>query len=476
MAVVPVAITTTTMDGPYLGAGALSIDTIYNFMLEPQVFGEMVQLYGRGIGLHEILTFSGNTMDIASHDYQAMEELPVLNFITLSAQIIAGGLGGHIDVVVADDANGETLLAPNDVVLIPGQYVNAAASTSPAKYQVTTSVDGGAGTWTHHCIPLLTTYQITAAVPAATVLQVTLGNYAPGVAGGNPKHGGWHHRHFYTAIKKAAFRLEGSLQSTARYMEKLKNGQSGMFTKASLEADFLLSSAISDELLVGVVPDNAIATQVNTAGVANVVYGTQGLWPALEERGMEQTYVLEYGASDLDDAVEGFESQGVLSKFATFCMGGELYRGFENSGLDFITQFSGGTDLMKNMGEMGIEFRRVKKNGVDFAIVKLDTFSNPLSYGLASYSWPKYGFIVPSEYVVVKEAGGSKTVELANLNIGYKNYNGENRRRVFGIQPGMTGMAPNGSIVSAWDATAGEFLSEFALVANKVNQMIKVLI
>jgi hypothetical protein len=476
MAVTPVAVTTTTMDGPYYGAGLLGIDTIYNFMLEPQVFGELVQLYGKGVGLHEILTFSGNTMDIASHDYQAMEELPVLNFITITTAIGAGGAGAHIDVIVADDANGETLLSPNDGVLIPGNYVNAGASTSPAKYQVTTSVDGGAGFWTHHCIPLLTTYQITAQVPINTTLMVTGGNYAPGVAGGNPKHGGWHHRHFFTAIKKAAFQLDGSIQSTARYMEKLKNGQSGMFTKASLEADFLLSSYISDELLVGVVPDNAIATQVNTNNVANVVYGTEGLWPALEARGMEQTYVLEYGASDLDDAVEGFESQGVLSKFATFCMGGELYRGFENSGLDFITQFSGGTDLMKNMGEMGIEFRRVKKNGVDFAIVKLDTFSNPLTYGLASYNWPKYGFIVPSEYVVVKEVGGSKTVELANLNLGYKNYNGENRRRVFGIQPGMTGMSPNGSIVSQWDATAGEFLSEFALIANKVNQMIKVII
>ena len=130
--------------------------------------------------------------------------------------------------------------------------------------------------------------------------------------------------------------------------------------------------------------------------------------------------------------------------------------------------------LSQTSAEMGIEFRRVKKNGIDFAVVKLDTFSNPLTYGLASYNWKKYGFIIPSEYVIVKNVGSSQTVELANLNIGYKNYNGENRRRVVGLINGMTGIQGAGNIVSRWDITGGELLSEFALVANKVNQMIKV--
>lgn len=75
---------------------------------------------------------------------------------------------------------------------------------------------------------------------------------------------------------------------------------------------------------------------------------------------------------------------------------------------------------------------------------------------------------------MVRNMGGSDTVELGNLTLGYKNYNGENRRRVFGVQNGMTGRHPNGTLVSSWDADAGEFLSEFALIATKVNQMIRV--
>ena len=128
---------------------------------------------------------------------------------------------------------------------------------------------------------------------------------------------------------------------------------------------------------------------------------------------------------------------------------------------------------MKSFGEMGIEFRRIKKNGIDTAIVKLDTFSNPLTYGLAAYDWKNSGFIIPNEYVMVKDVAGGKALELGNLTLGYKNYNGENRRRVFGLLNGMAGLS-NAPVVTRFDEVRGEFLSEFMLIANKVNQMIMV--
>jgi len=304
--------------------------------------------------------------------------------------------------------------------------------------------------------------------------MVTGGNYAAGSSGGNAKHIGKFRRTFNTAIKKAAFLIEGSMQSTKRYTDTMKNGQPGVFSEASMIADFLLSSYISDECLVGVVPDaGSLVTQVNSAGTASIVRGTQGLWPALEARGMQQTYVGDYAISDFDDLADAFESQGVLSKYATFAMGGSLYRGVENSGLDFVKEFSGGTDLMKNFGEMGIEFRRIKKNGIDIAIVKLDTFSNPLTYGLAAYDWKNSGFIIPNEYVMVKDVAGGKALELSNLTLGYKNYNGEDRRRVFGLLNGMAGLS-DAPVVTRFDEVRGEFLTEFMLIANKVNQMIMV--
>ena len=465
MSVTPVAVSRSQMNGGYVDG----LDTIYNFNLEPQVMGELQKLYGQGVGLHEIITFGGNVIDVASDTLTVLEEGAILNYI-LSANAIAVGAANDPITITVVAISAEYLLAVGDVVLIPGEYVNAAASTSPAKYQVT--VDNGAGVYTLR--PLLSTYQITTEVPAATNLMVTGGNYAAGSSGGNAKHIGKFSRTFRTAIKKAAFLIEGSMQSTKRYTDTMKNGQPGVFSEASMIADFLLSSYISDELLVGVTPDAAsLVTQVNSNNTASIVRGTTGLWPHLEARGMSQVYVGDYAISDFDDLAEGFESQGVISKSATFGMGGGLYRGVENSGLDFIRDFSGGTDLLKPMGEMGIEFRRIKKNGIDTTIVKLDTFSNPLTYGLAAYDWVNSGFIIPNEYVMVKDVAGGKALELANLTLAYKNYNGENRRRVFGLLNGMAGLS-NAPVVTRFDEVRGEFLSEFMLVANKVNQMIMV--
>lgn len=465
MPVTPVAVSRSQMNGGYVDG----LDTIYNFNLEPQVMGELQKLYGQGVGLHEIITFGGNVIDVASDTLTVLEEGAILNYILSANAIPAGAANAAIPITVAAIGT-EYLLAINDVVLIPGEYVNNAASTSPAKYQVT--ADNGAGVYSLR--PLLSTYQITTEVPAATNLQVTGGNYAAGASGGNPKHIGKFSRSFVTAIKKAAFLIEGSMQSTKRYTDTMKNGQPGVFTEASMIADFLLSSYISDELLVGVAPDaGSLVTQVNSSGTASRVRGTTGLWPHLEARGMSQTYIGDYAITDFDDIAEGFESQGVTSKSATFAMGGGLYRGVENSGLEFIKEFSGGTDLMKTMGEMGIEFRRIKKNGIDTTIVKLDTFSNPLTYGLAAYDWKNSGFIIPDEYVMVKDIAGGKALELANLTLAYKNYNGENRRRVFGLLNGMAGIS-NAPVVTGFDEVRGEFLTEFMLVANKVNQMIMV--
>jgi len=74
---------------------------------------------------------------------------------------------------------------------------------------------------------------------------------------------------------------------------------------------------------------------------------------------------------------------------------------------------------------------------------------------------------------MVKDVAGGKALELANLTLAYKNYNGEDRRRVFGLLNGMAGLS-NAPIVTRFDEMRGEFLTEFMLIANKVNQMIMV--
>jgi hypothetical protein len=448
-------------------------NSIYDAMLKPQVFGELIELYGKGLGIFDMLYFAGNTIDVKGHRQTVWSQGAIQKPITLEGAISTGSAGADITFEVADaeyDANGKTFLSVKDAILIPEAYMGT-TSNGPAKYQVV-SKSGTAPNETFTAKPFLSTYQVTVAVPDATKLMVTGGNYAPGSQGASPKSRGWYSEDYYTAIKRAAYHLEGSQQSDQRWQDELKNGEMGMFSKASAEADFLLTSHMNDELFLGEEPTNTTLTLPNREGDDNDVYGTKGLWRHLVSHGALQEYINQYAISDFDDVKDVFRSQGVINQAALFAVGSGLNRQLENSGLDFLKEFSGGTDLMQTMDQVGVQFRKIKKNSILYAIVELATFDNPQTYGLSSYDWKNRGFIVPNEFGQVKMGDASDSITLSNLTLGNKNYNGEDRTRVSGTLGGVNGMGYR--FVDTWDDLRGELLAEFMLIAVKRNQMIRV--
>ena len=307
--------------------------------------------------------------------------------------------------------------------------------------------------------------------------MVTPGNYAPGSDGAKAKSTGWYSKTYYTAIKKAAWHIEGSSQSNERYIEHLKGGGSGIMTRATMEADFALTKGINDELLIGEVPDNL--TQANRDSDDNTVFGTAGLWPTMNTYGMKQFYTAPYAITDFDAIKDLFLSQGVINSNAMFGVGSTLNRYIENSGLEFLKDYSGGTDLMKSFNSMGIEFKYIKKNSIQFQIQEIASFGDPTAFGNSNYYFKEAGFIVPDVDVTVRSDMGDAgtAIKLKNMRLGYKNYNGENRTRVVKVRPGMAdinGMGGN-IAVTAYDEIKGDMLSEFALFCLKPNQMIRVL-
>lgn len=448
-------------------------NSIYDAMLKPQVFGELIELYGKGLGIFDMLYFAGNTIDVKGHKQTVWSQGAIQKPISLEGTIATGAAGADITFEVADaeyDANGKTFLAVKDAILIPEDYMGT-TSNGPAKYQIV-SKTGTAPAETFTAKPFLSTYQVTVTVPTATKLMVTGGNYAPGSQGASSKSRGWYSEDYYTAIKRAAYHLEGSQQSDERWQDKLKNGDMGMFSKASAEADFLLTSHMNDELFLGEEPTNTTLTLPNREGDDNSIYGTKGMWRHLVSDGALQEYINNYEIADFDDVKDVFRSQGVINQAALFAVGSGLNRQLENSGLDFLKEFSGGTDLMQNMDQIGVNFRKIRKNSILYAIVELATFDNPQTYGLSSYDWKNRGFIVPNEFGAVKMGDSSETITLSNLTLGNKNYNGEDRTRISGTLGGVNGMGYR--FVDTWDDLRGELLAEFMLIAVKRNQMIRV--
>ena len=478
-------VTTGTVSSTAVAAAYnVNFDSLYNAELKPQVWGELIKRYGKGIGLLDILFFATDrTIPVKGSSETVFEEGAWHRLVTLDSDGIAttSSKGDDITFKLATsdyDTNNKCYLAVDDQIIIPPAYLNFddSATYEYKKYQVV-STSGSTNDITYTATPLDDGTAITTKVPGSTELAVTPGNYAPGSDGASAKSVGWYTKTYYTAIKKAAWHIEGSSQSNERYIEHLKGGGKGVMTRATIKADFDLTKGINDELLIGEVPDNL--TMANRDSDDNSVRGTAGLWPTLGTYGMRQLYTPPYDITDFDDIKDCFISQGVINTNAVFGMGSTLYKYIENSGLDFLKDYSGGTDLMRSFNTMGIEFKAIKKNTINFMLQEVASFSDPTSLGASAYTFKESGFIVPETDVTVRKSlnDPSHGIKMKNLLLGYKSYNGENRTRVVKVLPGMASISGLGGniAVDSYDDIRGHMLSEFMLLFLKPNQGIRVM-
>lgn len=460
--------------------------SLYSSMEDPQVWGELIQRFGYLPGLYDFLEFTGQRKDVKNNSLTVFEEGAIEKPVKLGAAISTGAAGADISIELDSteyDDNNDYYLAVGDDVIIPTDYLPAAIN-EPRRYRVMSS-SGDPGDLTFTARPYskdgtyVTASQISTEIPSGTYLMVAGGSYAPGSQGAVAKSRGWYERTFATDIKRRAVHMEGSMQSTQRYYEQLKGGGTGVWNKATAEADFLLSADINDALFLSERADNTNLTLSNRDSVSNAIRSTTGIWNHLEARGMEQTYTQSYTMDDFDLIKDYLRSQGVTSMDVTFFTGSDLRKGIENSaGLDFLREFSGGSDLTaKNGGrfsEIGINVGAINKNGVRTLLFNLDSLDNVNKWGVNSLWFTEAGFIVPQQDVTVSgNASAEGSYKLRNLCLGYKNYNGENRTRIIQDVSGVNGMGM--SAKDTYDDMRLEMLSEFMLVANKVNQMIKVI-
>jgi hypothetical protein len=208
--------------------------------------------------------------------------------------------------------------------------------------------------------------------------------------------------------------------------------------------------------------------------------GTVGLYQHMVDAAMKQYYTLAYSYPDFDDIKDLLISQGVTNRNVTFFMGSLLARQIENAGLDFIKEFSGGTDLMKTMDTIGVNFKAINKNGVYTVFKELPSLSDPVALGAAYFEdhFKGLGFIVPDTQVTTRSSmdGEGAVLKMNNLALGYKNYNGENRTRINKILQGVATIAPaSGEFArDTFDDCAGTMLSEYMLIVLLRNQMILV--
>jgi hypothetical protein len=473
------AVLSNTLNTGYNSVWASLYDTE---MLVPQIWGEIVKLYGPGIGLLEFLYMAGSIVPIAGTSKKLFEELSLVKTIELEEATGAVAAGGALTLHLAVGEFGGTTdnsyLSTKDSVVIPAKYItkNGVKATKPSIWQVTTQDTNDTITkhYTLYGHDILDRINVT--IPAGTKLMVTGGAYANGVSGGTPKSAGWQSRTFVNSTRRQNWSLTGSQQSNQRYYNTLRGGGNGIFTKASMECDFLLSKYINDDLMLGQLL-TATAITMADRDLNNITpTNTLGMLGHMVAGAMKQYYTTAYQYSDFDDVKPLLLSQGITGRNVNFFQGSELYKMNENAGLDFKKEFAGGTKLGE-IGEIDASLKFVHKNGVDFVFKELPSLSDPTSYGADSFDdfFKGLGFMIPDLDVTVKGSMEEPAAfKMKNLALGYKSYAGENRTRINKVLPGIAnvGQGTGDIAVSDYDDLRGEMLSEYCLIFLKRNQSI----
>lgn len=433
--------------------------------------------YGRGDGLLDLFHMVNKTGLVPDRTVRYWEEGAIKSTISTSTAITTGALGADITFKIAAgdyDAAGNPALRIHQNVLIPQKYQPTAVNI-PMVYKVV-SRSGSAGDYTFTARPYRSDVaQIAAEVPIGTKLTLGGLQFAPGTGLPEGTTQGYLERSFTTALFKERIGFEGGSLSQQYWEPLMVDGVLGGYINPKLyKTEFLLDDALEVYMMTGQSNANAALVQTSNWGGSNKVLSGEGIWTMLDARAQKLPYTGSFQNQDFITAKNLLESQLVVDNEMVFMMGSGLMDQVEQTNLDFIKEYSGGSDLLKNMTELGVQVAVVNRGGIRWNLAKVWSFSNPLSLGNPEYDFTNSGFIMPTSKAQVSvRPDGSKKAMLNNIELRFLGAGQENRTRVVGKLNGISGIN-EGIVTNQYDGLDIGFLTEPMLLFTNVNQCVQV--
>lgn len=456
--------------------------SIFSIEFEPQVWRDWYQAYGNGTTIFDMLQIIGQTVSVKSDTITSRTDVALERPLLLGAAIATSGhtagAAREFKIAAAEWLSGTTEVTPHvqvgESLLIDPAYTN---KDVPTKWQITSIGTYNSGTPTVGSIkPWDSTVVLTANVPDASYVAVT--GYNSGRKGGQPgaKSAGTTSDTFYTAITATSGELTGGINALETYRKtRDKSGKNVVFNKMQVEAEFLHNAGMDKELLLGEVNSNSL-TSTAKGSSTTTTKGTKGYIHHLDDDGMELEYSSAFSIDHFDAIKDYLRSQAVTDGEVAFLQGSGLGRNVENNVLGFIKEYSGGSDLTNGMSAVGMPIKSFLKNGIVSHMVPLDSFDNPNSYGVMDDYFKNFGAVIPMSQATVQSDGimesNGKKVKIPNLAIGYLKNNNEDRERMIGFESGVNGFTM--PFMNEWDSIDFYIKSEYMLVANLVNQHLKI--
>jgi len=439
----------------------------YALELMPQTFGEVIDRYGRGLSFASFLNLAGRTMGVKSKSITIFEKGAPTRPVTTSIPITAAPVNGVAVTLNVGDGS-DAYMRSGFSIIIPASYTD---SSFPQELHVT----GTAGNWVGTLKD--PTVSITTAVSAA-YLAVGASTFGYGTDQPDPMSSGTYERTTYNRIIKSTIGIEGGALAQEEWEDfKLKHGGRGLWTRSIAELDFDIDDQLDSALFVGQLNENPALTAASISGNTQAIPSAEGLVTIMNDLGQE--LVWDSAGFDLTkfQAVKVLlENVGVVNKAVDFFVGTDLNASIEAELQDYLNTNAGGTKYWDEIGKVGFMVNSVRTNGVEFKIAELTSLSNPNKFGLDEYLFRKMGFMfTQGEYAADLLAGGDKTtgLRLPHLTLGYPDFNGEKRQRIFQMQPGVHGVAGMPNIATnGYDGYKMYALCEFMPIWNHMYKTI----
>ena len=445
--------------------------TVESETLDPQKYGELVQLYGDMLRMWDFFMWAGKTDSVKGRKVTVLSEGFIHDTLDVSSQVNTSSAGENITIVSTKNT-----ARPKFAVHIPAKY---SGTKLPISYRVVSKT--GTGPYTYTLEPFNSTYRIAVAIPSGQKLIIGASSYAPGEGQPPSMRRSWYSHDHYTRIMKETLEIEGGQQALQEWKQLASARDGSTLVNRSLnETEFRLRIQMNDYLLMGQANNNSF-TGNNKSGDANAVSSDDTLLYQMFSKGMKQYYTGNY-TTELFDAIKFLlASQGIGRGSVWYTFGQLLGQGIENMGLNFTREFSGGTDL-KKMNDVGFVMKSFTKNGITSVFTEIPEFSNPVMYGADGYNYETMGMIFPDAKVTAgmntydmggRSMGAYEKKPLSHVTLGYLNNNGENRKLIVGDAAGVNGLGYK--FTNEYDQSTWYMLTEMIVFLLAMNQTILVL-
>ena len=409
------------------------LTSAYELARKPQVYGKLVQKYGQLFGITNFLHMAGQVIDVKGDAVTIFEEGAPERPITVSIAQAAAPIA-VIVVPAAGDGSDKYIRVGFDI-MIPATYTN---SDIPEALRITHNGTNWIGTAYN---PLLA---ITETIATKEFIQ-TASSWGYGTHQPTPMSQGYYTREASMRILKETGGVEGGMLFKENWEEiETAEGKKGVVSKLITEMDFRLDKQKDAAIFLAQKNANDALTDTSFTTQTSKIPSFDGLIPTMKLLAQELPYTTNFDMTSFEAVNALLESVGVTNRELDFLVGTGLMSNIETTMGSWLNTNSPGTELYDMINKyIGFGVKTVEKNGCRFNIIKLDSLSNPSSYGAPEYPYRDWGFMFPKgERKVNFKASGDSAIDLKlpHLTLGYANNKGENRRHVFNIEAGVNGL------------------------------------